>query len=744
MRKEHFSIQHSPHTVRLALILIAGGISFAAAVVINTISHRKVISQIPHGQRLIRIANERQANNDPDQAKFFYGQAIDSARTPQQLTTALMAMLDFLLNTPSGTESHQTYLKEAKNYILAMGQMNMDAAYRPRLLYFALSTALATQDPELWQVAQELFSETHEEARPALAIDLKHFDATYLFESPAVAYSVLEQLEECYKESTDAQFELRTRRIQLLWKTLEDENLMNELSHFFQGQKPEEQRRQVLAQLEKVLLLNTRTGLIELEIEADVGLAIIALERNVPHEAIASLKKAIENPYYSDRRLQAGRMLLALLQEQELPQQAEALRLSMLEDAQLQIIAFNDIERALKAADDAQSIEALLAIIDEQQGMVRSPHQGIPASLLLCAAEKAIEINRFEHADNLIRFLQENDHDTARRPERLFLQAKLAEKQGHINAKIDALRALTLLHGNHPYSAAAWFMMVDTLAERPLALADMVGSIVAATIRHPRDPRSMKSLYRAAQTLESMGIHGMAAEYYRRSTLQGIVDSSEKNAAHIANAMLGQARGLIAMRQYIEADSLLRKLNTHAQWASAWPQSGPLWSALAIHHGQYKEAVRRWRQTCGPPADSILADMFGIIEPNAAQVQARLSPSPRQPPAPPPALLMQTAAEASLKQLLNISDYDRIDQLLNMIAKHPDWREQVPLQAFRIQTLQHIMQNDSSERAVEWLGKQPVQMDAARTEGIVLDQESLNHLLTTTQQTANRIRSRLF
>lgn len=161
---------------------------------------------------------------------------------------------------------------------------------------------------------------------------------------------------------------------------------------------------------------------------------------------------------------------------------------------------------------------------------------------------------------------------------------------------------LTRLINRYPYekrSSEALYGLSEIFEKISTNTADIISMAVVAAKRGPDDPRAMTALLMAARKLEEMGLTGLAqVQYSRISTLGNVRVSGQgserlDSASPIAQAMLGDARCLIAMKDSMRADRVLRELCNSVDKGPLLSEAAFWWASLAADRRQHMEARRR-------------------------------------------------------------------------------------------------------------------------------------------------------
>ena len=193
---------------------------------------------------------------------------------------------------------------------------------------------------------------------------------------------------------------------------------------------------------------------------------------------------------------------------------------------------------------------------------------------------------------------------------------------------------------------------------------------------------------------------------------------------------------MVAQGKEAEADALLRVISTNARWSDFWNVAGPLWADIAFQQGQYREGIRRWRHTCGPPGGDLLLFLFEKLVPDLGDWSLQVeTPVPRKPGRVPESLV-RVSVHAVLDQLLALDDYAGVERLMTLIEKEPEWRDRLPVDAYRSRVLERLAREETTERTLEWMRKHPGG-DSAAT-GVIPEMEEW---ISYVESITNRIQS---
>ncbi|HAS83692.1 MAG TPA: hypothetical protein DCS43_13725 [Verrucomicrobia bacterium] len=726
----------------IALSMIGLGLAASGTLCYTLIDNYLNYELQPHVDTYIDRANKREQAGDVQRAFQYHGWAIDQATDDTEQIRAILAMINFLMTDNNWQPAEQRY-RMAAEYILALQKRQIqDPQQRQLLIETALRLAGVTSNRHLWDFAQTFgkSGENEPATEKSFTMLTAEFEALLALKEQQSTFTALAALEKSAQDDKQLSY-VRHQRLKLLWMAIENDGWREACTIRYPGETAEAMLKQIEEQLTVDSNNQATCGTASFEADALVSKAKLALRKQDHDLAILELFKAIEKKGAASQGTAAG-LLLQILNTQQRHEDMDRLRLVMLADPGMEHQALEDLAVQLDTVTVEARQKALLIAVDEHARLAiqgRKPQQNV----LIRAAEIAIVLKDWDRAAQYLKTSASGEAPRQLHARRLHLQAQLAEKQGDKRALVKNLHDLITTYPDDQVMAGnAQFMLLSVLEEYPLAAADLVGVVVGATLRFPRDPRNINSLLNVAHKLEAFGLPVVAQKYYRHvillSSLQ-IQRTTEIQKA-TAEATLGQARTLLTMGQDKEANHLLRTINGLVQWSDVWPESGPLWSAIALRHGQHREAVRRWRQTCGPPGGDVLPYLFGILVPDAASIQLKPPGASRPAPAAPTPYLMEAVVDAAFKVLLERNAFDEIDKMLTRIAADPLWSQHIPLDPMRVKTLEHILAREPAEQVISWMNRQAVANTKGTPQGTLLPLETLQEKMRNAEQIAMRAR----
>ncbi len=727
----------------IALSMIGLGLAASGTLCYTLVVNYLNYEMVAHVDTYIDRAIKREQAGDVQRAFQYYGWAIDQASDDTEQIRAILGMINFLMTDNNWQTAEQRY-RMAAEYILALQKLPIqDPQQRQLLIETALRLAGMTANRELWDFAKTYGKP--EEGAPVTAKSFNmlaaEFEALLAIRERESALSALADLEKIATDDKQLCY-VRRQRLAVLWMALEDNDWLAACSLVrYSGETGAALQKLIEDQLDVDSGNQAQCGSVSFEAEAMLSKAKLALRRQDQELAIQELTKAIDKKGAPGRGAAAA-LLLDIFNTQQRHEDMDRIRLVMLADPVMESQALENLTLQLETVTDEARQKVLLAAVDEHARLAaqgRLPRQDV----LIRGAELAIALKDWDRATHYLKTAASGEATRQLHARRLHLQAQLAEKQGDKRALVKNLHDLITLHPDDRVMAGnAQFMLLSVLEEYPLAAADLVGVVVGATLRFPRDPRNINSLLTVARRLEAFELPAVAQKYYRHvillSSLQ--IQRTTDIQKATAEATLGQARTMLTMGQDKEANHLLRTINGLVQWSDVWPESGPLWAAIALRHGQHREAVRRWRQTCGPPGGDVLPYLFGILVPDAGTIQLKPPGASRPAPAAPSPYLMEAIVDAAFKVLLERGEFDEIDKMLTRIAADPHWSKHIPLDPLRVKTLEHILAREPAEQVVSWMNRQAVTSAKGTPQGTLLPLETLQEKMRNAEQIAMRAR----
>jgi tetratricopeptide (TPR) repeat protein len=642
---------------------------------------------------------------DPDGAFARRQMAIDAAETPAQKIQAGLSMVDFLMEA-DGWREEMVRWNMAREYVLALAEMDPIGRQRPMVAETVFRLAIPLADRELLGAGEKMLR--GEPPMEEIPFDLlcAEADALLAVGEPAVAYSRIDDLGN-RPESATSPWEYLSRMARSLRYALENERWMDALlAHRGLGAS-ESIRKSLLTELAERSSDLTICGNSALEAEGWWNQAYVASERGQAPEAIEMLQQAIgkgRTPF----RARAQMRLNELYRDGDMDMDQAILIGRMVANPELRAYALGELRARMEKPAAEKVAQELLTALDYYLDMPAAMEQ-LNARLLLAAAIASIGQGWLERAEDYLDLAEATSMDRELLADAMMHRAVIAEARGDRVEMAKCMVEVISLYPGHPREGDIRFRLLEEMASQPRSEPDLVGGIIGAITRLPRDPRGIDGLLMVANRLEAVRLYSLAETYYRHAILLSSLQQASNAEEITAEALLGQARVMIAQGNSAEADALLRVLNTNVRWAEHWNQSGPLWASLAFEQAQFREGVRRWRHTCGPPGGALLPHLFELLVPDVERGMRVDVAVPRK-PAQVPIALVRSAADASVARLLEDADYVALDNLLAMMEADKEYGGQLPVETYRAQYFEQYAATQTLDDTFEWLRRRPIEL----------------------------------
>ena len=643
--------------------------------------------------------------SNPDATFDRLDREIVGAKEDAPRIQAALGMVDFLLNA-EGWRPENERQRMAREYLLALAAMNLPEKTRAAVAGSLFRLAVALRDGESLAEGVELLR--GEPAMEEMPFDALCAEADALLELGKFpeAYERIDQLGG-RPESADGPWDYLLRMARGVRLALENENAMDALLAHRRMEKSESIRKALFSELAERSADIAGCTLTQMEAEGSWNQAYVAANRNDPDAEIAFLQKTIEKGLTKFRVLANVRMNEVFRDQGRDLDQAMLLG-RMVARPELRDYAVSELKKRLDKPADGRVAEELLVAVTHYVDVAASQVPPDPR-LFYLAGRAAAWQQQHSVAEEYFQKAMAIAADSHLLGEIMMVRAEMAEARGDRESMLRYMIEAISLFPRHPKEADIRYTLLDQVALQPHSEVDLVGGIIGAVSRLPQDPRGVGGLLLVAHRLEEDGLYEMAEAYYRRAillmTLQQVRDSKQMTA----EALLGQARTMLAQDKESDADTLLRVMNTNMRWADYWNQSGPLWAAIAFKKGQYREGVRRWRHTCGPPGGELLPRLFELLVPDLGEWAALIDVAAPRRPARAPVGLVQSAAHAAFDQLLQNENLEEAERLLNIMESDSEWRDYLPLAEFRTRCLEKIAVPEKPfEQTAEWLKRHPV------------------------------------
>ncbi len=692
-----------PQWLAVGLMALGATVSVGLALV-RTETQPSVAGSLPEGAAMGPGWLESQADFVRIQSE------MDAALSPAQQFSAALAMVEFLLKSEEWRPEHQRLLM-AREYLLALANMNLDGPFRFRVAHHLFDLALVLQDTELLASGEALLRMESVVGEP-VPLDLlcAGIDALLELGDPIAVYMRIDELG-ARLDGPEGYLPHLQRVARGLRRALEDKGALRALFVYRNAGGSPPTRDTILAELDETSLVLAACGQTPMEAEGLWHQAYLARERGLPDAEIDILQQVIAKGISGVRPL--AYMRLADRMRDEKRDLEHAVLLSrMIGQPELRKYAMDELQQRLQSPSTSEIAEELLRSVD--QILVQGNEMAHPlAQLLMAAGRMAMEHGWMPMAERYLEQAQALTLDRELLADRLALQAEIAKALGNREEMVRAYQAVINLYPDHLQEADIRFLLLQEMAAQPYSEADLVGGIIGAITRLPKDPRGIRGLLMVGKRLDDLKLYDLAETYYRLAVLLSTMQQTRDASSSTAEALLGQARAMAAQGKLVEADTLLRVLNTNARWSGIWSASGPLWASLAFRQGQFREGVRRWRQTCGPLGGELLPYLFGLLAPDLGQEQAPVPGSTPRKPGRMPQDLVEAAVAAAMEQFLDQNDYAAVERLIAMVENDPEWGNTLSLDGYRMRVLKRLAANESYDRTVAWLKLHPVEISVA-------------------------------
>ncbi len=651
-----------------------------------------------------------QAPNIPfPNAEFARLQAeVAGAETPEQKVPAGLAMVEFLRNAQNWRTETERY-RMAREYALALAEHPLEISMRFRVARHLLELARVMQDAELLAAGSRLMRA--EPAEEPIPFDLLCAEADGLIElgDPAEAYVRIDELGARAEGNGEPCGHL-LRVVRGLRRALDHEAALQALQAHRKAGDGRPGRDDLLSELTDKAGALASCGSTDMEAESLWHQAYLARLRDAPDEEIGLLQQIVAKGM-TPFRAGASMRLADLYRDQQRDMDHAQLLSQIVGRPELREFAQGELYRRLLFPATEEVARELLLAVDQVVGLDSETSPAL-AQLLVAASQMAIWQKWLPQAEQYLGQIEAHTLDREVLADSMYIRAGIAEANGQRQDMIRAYKEVLGLYPGHPKEADIRFELLEEMANHPFSEADLVGGVIGAVTRLPKDPRGISGLLMVARRLEELELYELAETYYRLTVLLNTMQQTRDVEGKSAEALLGQARVMAAQGKLAEADTLLRVINTNVRWAHLWSTSGPLWATLAFRQGQYREGIRRWRHTCGPPGGELLPRLFELLVPDLAGLSAPADGTMPRKPGVMPQELVELAVTAVLEQLLAANDYDGTERLLALVEKDPDWGGQLPLNKYRTRVLERLVEHESTARAFEWLKQHPIQVSA--------------------------------
>lgn len=734
-------------TAALALLLIAIGM-IAAMSLTTAVAHRAAqTAKMPPLQRHLARAVERERMNDEGRALYHYRQAMGFTTNQAERAQIALDIAKLLVKEGAWCPARERHIMAADT-IIALADADFAQPDQIRLAACALTILPDYRENTFIETAHGLIARLGEPDTLPYRFNARAFEAFFALQDADATCRTLAVLESTATEAQTEQMRLRQYRTRTLWRALRQDAWRLAFAGHHPAFPETVSKTEQQEHLRELLVADVealrQSGLPAYQFEALAMTALLAVERQDMQTAITTLKEAVFNTEARGRE-QAAARLLALLKQAGRPEDIDTARSEMLKEASMQPAALHDIRIEMVNHTAPERFRLLFETIADNLDKLDWSHPAV-RDLFVNAADIAIERGELDIAEIAIRALSGHTKDPTE-PRLRMQQARLAALNG--NPEDAAHHLYVLLSGTPPpdLETQARFMLVEMVATPPINITHLVGNAIGNAQKRPQDLRSMKGILMTAQQLEDLKLYDLSLSYYQKLALLGSIHGPQSDDTQTLSAkgMLGQARVLLTMDRDQEADSILRRINSHKQLASVWSESAPLWAAIAMRQGQSREAYRRWKQACGPSNDSLLPLLFEILVPNPQTLLIQPVFVSRPPPSQPPPQLIKAAADAAFKRLIEQGDHVQIDMLLTRMQAATQWHALLPLNRYRVEALNYMQASQPAEAVLEWMQRHAIEIDgAASNQETLLSTEDLRERLVEADSIAMRARARFF
>ena len=659
--------------------------------------------------------------------------ALQVAKTPEERILLAVEMAEFLMDSV-GWRPDQERQFMAREYLLALGELDLPAVMRHRLAGYIFRLALQLEDLELLDCGDRILGAGAEGEVIPFELLCAETDAIIELGDSERAFTLIDEVK-ARTENPEQSVEYLLRLTRGLRRALQDEDCLQVLwdhRHAGGGQPDSGQIQTELSEKSAVLMVS---GLTPVVAEGMWNQAFLARQSGKVEEEIAILKQIIEkgtSPFRSPAYVRLADLML----EEGRDQEYAVLLGRMIGRPELRKHAVGELQKRMRKPATVDVAQELLLCVN--QVLILGDEMPQPlAQMLLAASQMAIAQGWMPVAEQYLDQAETLTLDRELLADSMVMRAEIAQARGDKEEMIRDYKEVISLYPGHPKEADIRFLLLQEMAGQPYGEADLVGGIIGAVTRLPKDPRGTRGLLMVAKHLEDLELYELAETYYRLSVLLSTMQLTRDVGGNTAEALLGQARTMAAQNKLAEADALLRVINTNTRWSDIWSTSGPLWASLAFRQGQFREGIRRWRNTCGPPGGELLPYLFGLLVPDLAEMSAQIDNVTPKKPGKMPVELVDAAVRAAMDQLIQRDDFEGVERLMGMIDRDSEWKGKLPMNQYRIRTLERLAAKESIDRTSDWLKRYPV-LNSVET---VKDTEQLTQQLENVKAIRQRVRA---
>ena len=633
---------------------------------------------------------------------------VIAADTPERQIPAVLAMVEFLRNASNWrTETERNGM--AREYALALAELPLEVSVRFRVARHLLELAQSMKDAELLAAGSRLMRAEPAEQPIPFSLLCAEADGLLTLGDPAEAYVRIDELGVRAEGNGEPCGHL-LRVVRGLRHAAENENALMALQAHRKAGEGQPDRESILAELSEKSMALASCGSTDREAESLWHQAYLARQREALEEEIDLLQQVIGKGITPFRPV-ASMRLADMYRDQSRDKEHAQLLSQIVARPETREYAQQELYRRLLSPATEEVARELLLAVD--QLLERNPDSSTAlAQLLVAASQMAAWQNWLPLAEHYLGQISGHTLDREVLANSMYIRAGMAEANGRHGDMIRSYKEVLGLYPGHPKEADIRFVLLEEMAKQPFSEADLVGGVIGAVTRLPKDPRGIGGLLMVASRLEKLELYELAETYYRLTVLLSTMQQTRDVEGKSAEALMGQARVMAAQGKLSEADALLRVINTNVRWAHLWSTSGPLWATLAFRQGQFREGIRRWRQTCGPPGGDLLPRLFTLLVPDLAELAAASDSSIPRKPGVVPEELVELAVSGVLGQMLAANDYEGAEGLLELVEKDPDWSGKLPMNDYRTRVMERMVEQETPERAFEWLKRHPIVVSA--------------------------------
>ena len=637
--------------------------------------------------------------------------SLQDAKSPEERILLAMEMAEFLMDSVGWRPDRERQYM-AREYLLALSDLDLPASMRYRLAGYLFKLALELEDLELLDCGDRILSNKGNTGVVPFELLCAETDAILELGDSARAFALIDEVGE-RTGNADKSVEYLLRLTRGLRRALDDEDSMMVLGEHRHAGETKPDRELILAELGEKSAVLLASGVTPVVAEGLWNQAFLARQRGETESEITALKQIIEkgiSPY----RAEAYIRLADLMKDEGRDQEYAVLLGRMIGRPELRQHAVGELQRRMRLPATVDVAQELMLCVN--QVLILGDEMPQPlAQLLLAASQLAIAQGWMPVATQYLDQAELLTLDRELLADTMVMRAEIAPARGDKAEMIRNYKEVISLYPGHPKEADIRFLLLQEMATQPYGEADLVGGIIGAITRLPNDVRGTRGLLMVAKRLEDLELYELAETYYRLSVLLSTMQLTRDVGGNTAEALLGQARTMAAQNKLAEADALLRVINTNVRWTDIWSSAGPLWASLAFRQGQFREGIRRWRNTCGPPGGELLPYLFGLLVPDLVEMSAQIDSVTPKRPGKMPVELVKAAVDAAMDQFIQRDDFEGVEHLMEMIERDPEWKGQLPLNQYRMRALERLAAKESIDRTVEWLKRHPV-LNSVETE----------------------------